>query len=761
MAKAENRKALLWQLCLSALLVAGALLALAAPWGALSVSALWAIAAGMLVWCAAAAARRLGHPWAVWLLRLAPWAALLVLAGPGQIVEGLRLWINCVLTNWNRLHQGALPLFQTGAPGGGGEFAISLLAAVALGQLAEWIVSRQRVLACAVVNAALLLVQLLGGFFAPWACGLFFSALLGLWMSGPLPARQTVRAWALCTLALCLCAGCFRGGELKGVTLFRKTLLEEVHTLRYGKDLLPQGKLRQAAKLNRGEEELLQVRTEQEKALYLRGFVGAAYQNGVWTPLPDSAYGGEYAGMLDWLAEQGFDSLTQSAAYYALCGQENSPQINHVQVEVTGASRYYIYAPASLTEMTNATAEKDSRLRSSGLWGAKAYHLEECSSVKPSELTIRADWVAEPETEEQQRYTRAEAVYRDFVYQNYTAVNADLAPLMRELFPQEDAGTGVYSALEQIRNVLRHTTQFVLEPEGSTDDPIRDFLTGERKGNAALYASTAVEALRSLGYPARYVEGYYVPVSAVGEDGSATLTGQNAHAWAEVYFDGVGWLPVDVTPGYYYDAVLLQQMVALPDTARKTAAVEEGDNGANEMTTDADSGARPSLAPELIVRDAALALLGLLAVCVLLATVIFLVLELLRLALEHRAHTVYDAAGEQERAFILKDRVFFLLSLWGVDACLGWECGKTDAEIAEKVPGVEPGEYSRVSALLEKAIYGGLALEPFEQRTVLTLLQKLYSGEPSRRERLHWALRYNRLLALRRRAGTAPEKQAA
>ena len=91
MAKAENRKALLWQLCLSALLVAGALLARAAPWGALSVSALWAIAAGMLVWCAAAAARRLGHPWAVWLLRLAPWAALLGLAGPGQIVEGLRL----------------------------------------------------------------------------------------------------------------------------------------------------------------------------------------------------------------------------------------------------------------------------------------------------------------------------------------------------------------------------------------------------------------------------------------------------------------------------------------------------------------------------------------------------------------------------------------------------------------------------------------------------------------------------------------------
>ena len=31
----------------------------------------------------------------------------------------------------------------------------------------------------------------------------------------------------------------------------------------------------------------------------------------------------------------------------------------------------------------------------------------------------------------------------------------------------------------------------------------------------------------------------------------------------EVYFDGIGWLPVDATPGFYYDNVTLQQMVEL------------------------------------------------------------------------------------------------------------------------------------------------------------------------------------------------------
>ena len=30
-------------------------------------------------------------------------------------------------------------------------------------------------------------------------------------------------------------------------------------------------------------------------------------------------------------------------------------------------------------------------------------------------------------------------------------------------------------------------------------------------------------------------------------------TGRDAHAWTEVYFDGIGWLPVEVTPSYFSD----------------------------------------------------------------------------------------------------------------------------------------------------------------------------------------------------------------
>lgn len=52
---------------------------------------------------------------------------------------------------------------------------------------------------------------------------------------------------------------------------------------------------------------------------------------------------------------------------------------------------------------------------------------------------------------------------------------------------------------------------------------------------------------RSLGYPTRVAVGYRLdPQSIV--DGTYTVTTKNADAWAEIAFDGRGWVPFQVTP---------------------------------------------------------------------------------------------------------------------------------------------------------------------------------------------------------------------
>ena len=130
------------------------------------------------------------------------------------------------------------------------------------------------------------------------------------------------------------------------MTNARHDTAREIHTLRYGEDLLPEGHLDRAAALHSGDGELLKIYTAQEKSIYLRGFIGADYQDGVWTLPADAAYGGDYAGMMRWLNEQGFDPLTQVADYYTLSDPDDSPEGNQLTVEVPGAARCYIYAPA-------------------------------------------------------------------------------------------------------------------------------------------------------------------------------------------------------------------------------------------------------------------------------------------------------------------------------------------------------------------------------------------------------------------------------
>lgn len=113
-----------------------------------------------------------------------------------------------------------------------------------------------------------------------------------------------------------------------------------------------------------------------------------------------------------------------------------------------------------------------------------------------------------------------------------------------------------------------------------------------------LYASAAVESLRVHGIPARYVEGYFVSEEqSAANGGKVSLTGKDAHAWVEVYFDGIGWLPVDVTPGYYFDSVSLQQMVSLPDTVQKNAALSNNGYDTNIVK---NSGNQGSKAPEIL-----------------------------------------------------------------------------------------------------------------------------------------------------------------
>lgn len=71
------------------------------------------------------------------------------------------------------------------------------------------------------------------------------------------------------------------------------------------------------------------------------------------------------------------------------------------------------------------------------------------------------------------------------------------------------------------------------------------FLLSEQKGYCTSFASALAVMARCIGIPARYIEGYAADPDV---DGVARVTQQDAHAWAELYFPGFGWLTFDPTP---------------------------------------------------------------------------------------------------------------------------------------------------------------------------------------------------------------------
>lgn len=89
---------------------------------------------------------------------------------------------------------------------------------------------------------------------------------------------------------------------------------------------------------------------------------------------------------------------------------------------------------------------------------------------------------------------------------------------------------------------------YSLSTEGGTSGrEIVDFLTN-KAGFCQQYAAAMAWLVRAAGVPARVAVGFTNGTQQ--DENTYVLTNRNLHAWTEVYFDRVGWVPFDATPAY-------------------------------------------------------------------------------------------------------------------------------------------------------------------------------------------------------------------
>ncbi len=114
-----------------------------------------------------------------------------------------------------------------------------------------------------------------------------------------------------------------------------------------------------------------------------------------------------------------------------------------------------------------------------------------------------------------------------------------------------------------VRNVIDYIITelgctYTITPSDELVDPnldgVENFLFNTKEGYCVQYASSVALILRELGIPTRYADGY-VASGLKKASGDFSYSGyvrdNNAHAWVEVWFDGVGWIQYEATPEYY------------------------------------------------------------------------------------------------------------------------------------------------------------------------------------------------------------------
>lgn len=162
---------------------------------------------------------------------------------------------------------------------------------------------------------------------------------------------------------------------------------------------------------------------------------------------------------------------------------------------------------------------------------------------------------------------------------------ADLAPTVRMQYPNEEvrawarrflvAGrpTETGHLLMTLCFAIREGFAYSRRLEKGTQPP--PLTLRLRRGACRDFALLMIEAVRSLGFAARFVTGY---VYVAGRDGSDNRGGGSTHAWCQVYLPGAGWVEFDPTNGIVGSRDLIR--VAVARTPQQAVPLSGGYDGA-------------------------------------------------------------------------------------------------------------------------------------------------------------------------------------
>lgn len=364
-------------------------------------------------------------------------------------------------------------------------------------------------------------------------------------------------------------------------------------------DALEYGKIGRKNEVNRAGRLLMKISGSFYKGsgLYLKGYTGAEYAKSKWSQIKDEQFEREAAALSadglsvdNWhvtLRNQIGDSQTTGNKSLWTTGTVTIKNLalgfgNYVvpyyptsafsfeggrsTVAVPGVQYEVEYFPVLYSELKNGLMANSYKLADNDYWINSQENRERLTAfAKKYYLTV-------PE--------ETAGVIEEF--KNYLNSQNGMLDKFNE------GSVSLYEVVEEARNFIMMDTEYTLSP-GKTPkdkDAVEYFLKENRKGYSPHYATAAAILLRGIGVPTRYVEGLYVSkeklADVFGMESQVEVTDENIHAWAEVYQENYGFIPVEFTPG-----------MGDEDADNSSVMDDDSESGTNPGGGQPDDGANP------------------------------------------------------------------------------------------------------------------------------------------------------------------------
>jgi len=169
----------------------------------------------------------------------------------------------------------------------------------------------------------------------------------------------------------------------------------------------------------------------------------------------------------------------------------------------------------------------------------------------------------------------------------YLALPARFPPEVRALAEEFTAGAATpFDRALALEDSLR--VRFIYDetaPPGTSVDALENFLFVSHRGYCEQFAGAYAAMARAVGLPARVAVGF-TPGRWDEPSGAWRVTTREAHAWPEVFLDGIGWTAFEPTPG---------RVLPRPETERRARA-----DSARPADGPAGGGGRTAAAPARI-----------------------------------------------------------------------------------------------------------------------------------------------------------------